>query len=101
MEPFVDGGLFEIIIALGIAYGVNFIFLKKYLLISYSIVTLIAPVLITLLNRGDIYYILICFCFLNGSLLIALLWKERSQNPGKPLFDIAKFQKRILKRSSN
>ena len=30
MEPFLDGGLFEVLIAVLIGYSLNFIFLKKY-----------------------------------------------------------------------
>ena len=46
MEPFFDGELFELLIAIGIGSSLNFVFKKKYLLVIYSIISVSAPILL-------------------------------------------------------
>lgn len=98
MEPFFDGGVFEILIALCLGYTLNFIYFRKYLLLIYSGITLSAPVLLLFLHRGELYYLFFGLCLFNSILLIILLWKERHKNPQAPLFDISKYHvKEIIK----
>lgn len=93
MEIFVDGGLFELLIALSLGYLVNVIFLKKYLLILYSAVAIGAPAGMFFLSRGDLFFFLAGLCVLNAVLLAILLWRQRVATPGKPLFDLQAWKK--------
>lgn len=43
IEIFVDGGLFELLIALSLGYLINVIYLKKYLLLLFSGVAIPRP----------------------------------------------------------
>jgi hypothetical protein len=86
MEIFIDGGLFELLIATIVGYVINFIFLRKYLLIIYSAVSVIAPVLIIFLKKGDLFYFLSSLSILNSILLVILLWTKRTKYPNEPLF---------------
>jgi len=90
MEPFFDGGVFEILIAIGIAYALNFIFFKKYLLIIYSLTTVATPILLLFIHSGELYYFLFAFGLFNAILLIVLLWKQRRKDSNSPLFEIDK-----------
>lgn len=98
MEPFVDGGLFELLIIIGIGFMINFIFLNKYLLTFYSILSLAAPVWLALSLNDELHYILCAFCFFNSILLNILLWRQRIINPKTPLFDITKYRKKFFKK---
>lgn len=92
MEPFIDGGLFEIFILVLLGSLLNYIFLKKYLLFMFSIVIFIGPVLLFFVPKGIWFDIIASLCLLNSVLLIILLWRERKLKPETPLFNI-KFRK--------
>ena len=96
MEIVVDGGLFEFIIAVAFGYAINYIFLKNYLLVIFSCISILCPVALIFLKPGELYYWLISVCILNAVLLVVLLWKERSRIPNQSLFDLVKFKKSFL-----
>lgn len=96
MEVFVDGGLFELILAVAFGYAVNFIFLKKYLLIIFSAISLLAPVALFFINSGELRYWIISICLINSILLIFLLWKQRLDFPGRPVINIEKFKRQFF-----
>lgn len=100
MEPFIDGGIFEVIIAIAFGYAINFIFLKKYLLLFFSVLSVAAPVLLIFSPKGELYYMLFGLCLFNSLFLVILLWKERIKNPHHPLFDIEKFRRKIFRKNS-
>jgi hypothetical protein len=100
MEPFLDGGLFEVMVAVLIGYSLNFIFLKKYLLVIFSVVSIIAPVLLFFIHAKEIFYWLVSICIFNTVFLITLLWKQRITEPGKSLFDVKKYVDRYFKKSN-
>jgi len=95
MEIFLDGGLFELAIAVIIGNLINLIFRKKLLLIIYSAASIISPLLIFFLPQGDIFYFLVSFSLVNSLLLVILLWKTRHQNINQSPIDISKFKKRF------
>lgn len=95
METFLDGGLFELLIGIFFASLVNIIFSKKYLLIFFSIMVVASPIILLFINKNELYYWLVSFCFFNSSLLIILLWKERAQHPAKPLFRVDAMKNKI------
>jgi hypothetical protein len=88
METFLDGGLFELLLAIFFAFSLNFIFLKKYLLIAFSILVIAAPTILFFINKHGIYYWLVSLCSFNSIFLVVLLWKEKRKNPQTPLFNI-------------
>jgi hypothetical protein len=88
METFLDGGLFEILIAMVFAIILNFIFLKKYLLIIFSLLIIFCPVILFFINRNELYYWFVSLSIFNSVLLIVLLWREKKTNPNKPLFNV-------------
>jgi hypothetical protein len=94
MEIFLDGGLFEIIIAMVFGYAINYIFLKKYLLIIFSGIVILSPVALMFLKTGEMYNWLVTISISNALLLVVLLWKERIKS--HQLFDIKKFKKNIF-----
>lgn len=98
MEPFFDGGLFELLIAIGIGYALNFIFLKKYLLVFFSIVSIAAPALLFFVNSREIFYWLVGACIFNTIFLITLLWKQRITEPDKSLFEVKKYLEKYRKK---
>ena len=100
MEPFLDGGLFEVLIAVLIGYSLNFIFLKKYLLVIFSLVSIVAPVLLFFIHAKEIFYWLVSICIFNTVFLITLLWKQRITEPGKSLFDVKRYVDRYFKKSN-
>jgi hypothetical protein len=91
MEPFFDGGLFEVLFAIGIGYFLNFIFQRKLLLIIYTGVSIMAPVLLLFVKTGEIYYWAVGITIFNTILLVVLFWKQKITEPGKPLFDTEKY----------
>ena len=93
MEIFIDGGLFELLAAISLGYIINIIFLKKYLLILFSAVSVSATILTIFFNKGDIFYFLAAINIFNSILLVVLLWRQRSKYPNQPLFDIGKIKK--------
>lgn len=97
MEIFVDGGLFELFLAIVFAYSLNYIFLKKYLLLLYSVCALAAPIALIFINRSELYFVIIGLCLFNSIVLVVLLWKARLQFPGKPLFDLEELKNKIMK----
>jgi hypothetical protein len=52
MEPFLAGGLFEILIASGFALFLNFIFLKRQVLLIFSVL-IICPILLYFLKEKN------------------------------------------------
>jgi hypothetical protein len=98
MEIFLDGGLFEFFAAVMLAYALNFIFLKKYLLILFSIVTIASPIFLVFFNKSELYYCLVSVCIFNSIFLIILLWKERIKKPNRPLFEIDRMKQDILRK---
>ena len=90
MEFFIDGGVFELLAAAALTYTVNFIFLKKYLLIFYSLLLIATPILLVFTRNTAIYFVLLFFSFLNAVVFVALLWKLRLQDKKAPLFDSKK-----------
>jgi len=100
MEPFFDGGLFELIILVAAGYVVNFIFLKKYLLIFFSLVALVAPVLLLFVKTGEVFYWLVSMCIFNALFLVVLLWKQRLSNPNQSLFEVKKYVEKFRRTKS-
>ena len=100
MEPFIDGGLFELLLVLGFAYTINYIFLKKYLLIFYSVVSIISPILLIFFNQGELLYYICGVCIVNSILLVILLWKQRQTNPRRPLFDLGKLKDKFASKKN-
>jgi len=96
MEIFVYGGLFELAIAVAFGYAINFIFLKKYLLIIFSGICILSPVALIFFKSGELYYWFISVCIINAILLIVLLWRERLRVPNQPLFDVKKFRRKFF-----
>ena len=88
MEIFVDGGLFELFIAAAFGYAINFIFLRKYLLIIYSAIAIMSPIFLYFFNNGEIHNWIAGICIINAILLVTMLWKYRFDFPGKPLVDL-------------
>jgi len=91
MEPFLDGGLFELLIAIGVGYTFNFIFKRKYLLILYSLISIIVPVLLLFAKMSEVFIWLVGICIFNAVFLIFLLWKQRLSEPGKSLIETDKY----------
>jgi len=107
MEPFFDGGLFEILIAASFVLAVNFVFAKKYLLYIFSFISISAPLLLFLYHSGEWFVMLALVCLFNAVFLVVLLWKTKKERPNELLihFDykqaIQKFvQKFRLKKQS-
>lgn len=102
MEPIIDGGLIEFLAALLLGTALNFIFLRKHLLLLYSVIVVAAPMLLLLVRNDELFYWLIAFCQLNAVLLVTLLWKQRQANPEQPLIAIPRFSQlpivRFIKR---
>jgi hypothetical protein len=95
MEIFFDAGLFEFLIAVSLGYVINFIFMRKYLLIIFSVFAVAAPVLFFFFNKGEAFYFLVSFCILNSLFLVFLLWKTYFLLPNEPLIDIKQIKKRF------
>jgi hypothetical protein len=92
MEIFLDGGLFEVVIAVTLGYMINFIFLKKYLLIVFSVISVTAPALTIFIGKEDLFYFLVSISIGNSILLVILLWIERNKHPNEPLIKIEKYR---------
>ena len=99
MEIFLDGGLFELLVAVGFGYAINFIFMKKYLLIIFSCIVIGAPVSLIFFNSGEIRFWIIGACCINAMLLVILLWKHRLENTNKQLFNLNKAKNIYRKRT--
>ncbi len=95
MEVFVDGGLFELIIAIVFGYAINYILLKKYLLILFSVISVVAPLALLFLNKGEWYQFVVILCIINSILLVILLWKQRDKFPDQPLFDLSSLKRKL------
>lgn len=93
MEPFIDGGIFEIIAVLALAFVINYIFIKKMLLIVYSVITILLPVSLLLLSKGALFDIVAAIVFLNSVLLVIILWREKKRLQGAKLFESRKLKK--------
>ncbi len=95
MEIFIDGGLFEITIAAAVAYTINYIFARKFLLVIYSAIAILTPIALIFFRTGELYYWFVTISILNSVLLVVLLWKLRQKHPHQPLFDADKFTKKM------
>jgi hypothetical protein len=89
MEPFFDGGLFELLFAIGFAILVNFIFLKRYLLILFSVMIIAAPLALYFIYGNKLYNWVVTLCLFNAVLSVVLIWKQKKERPGEPLFIVA------------
>lgn len=98
MEPFIDGGLFELFIAIGVGYSLNFIFKRKYLLILYSFASIMAPILLLFTKESEIFLWLVGISIFNTILLITLLWRQRFTEPNKPLIQTDKYINMLFKK---
>src|SRR6478672_13603457 len=87
MEPFFDGGLFELLLFLGFAICMNAIFFRRYLLVIFSVAVIACPVALFFIHHNELYYWLVAICLLNACLLVTLLWKQKRSHPQQPLFD--------------
>ncbi len=96
METFLDGGLFELMIAILFASMLNIIFLKKYLLIVFSILVVSCPVVLLFINKSELYYWIVSICFFNSCLLIILLWKEKKKHPKDALFNVESMKGKLV-----
>ncbi|MEP7266275.1 MAG: hypothetical protein ABI844_01520 [Saprospiraceae bacterium] len=96
MEIFVDGGLFEMIGVILFAGMINFIFARKYLLILYSALIIISPVLLFFINKSDLFYWIVAVCIGNGVLLVYLLWHfKQDENAGSGIIDVKGLKERM------
>jgi len=95
MEPFIDGGLFELLFIAGFAILVNFIFLKKYLLILFSLLIVAAPVILFFVQGNELYDWLVTLCLLNAVLLVVIIWKQKKERPAEPLFDTENMKRKL------
>lgn len=96
MELFLDGGLFEIAGLLLFASVINYIFSKRYLLIIFSAAVLIAPALLFFIKDSEIFNWLMAFMTFNSIVFVLLLWKQRKQVSGGPLFDTDSLKKKLM-----
>lgn len=87
MEPFFDGGLFELLFAAAFIGAANFILAKKYMIYIYSVLALAAPVLLLFFHSGEWIYWLCFICFFNSIFLVVLLWKTRKEKQGRPFIE--------------
>ncbi len=96
METFLDGGVFELLIAILFASFLNIIFLKKYLLIIFSVLVISCPVILLFIYRNELYYWIVSLCFFNACLLIILIWKEKKKHPKEALFDVEIMKNKLV-----
>jgi len=82
MEPFLDGGMFELIIAAAFIYSANFVLRKKYVLWIYSIIAILSPILLLFFYRHEWILILGLICLFNSVFLVVVLWKIRKEKRG-------------------
>ncbi len=102
MEIFIDGGLFELAIAIVFGYAANFIFMKKILLIIFSCIFILTPIaLIAFTHLEELQVWLTIICILNALLLVAVLWTVKMKFPGQPLFDIDKLKRIVSKKKDS
>lgn len=95
MEPFLDGGLLELLFVIGFAILINFIFLKKYLLILFSIIIIACPVTLFFIQKNELYNWLVALCFLNAVLSVVLIWKQKKEKPAEPLFNVTAMKSKL------
>ena len=95
METFLDGGLFEIFIAMAFAVFLNYIFLKRYLLIIFSVFIIASPLLLFFVQKNELFFWLVSICLFNAVLLVVLLWKVKIECPMKPLFFLEKMKLKL------
>ena len=95
METFLDGGLFEVMLALLIATCLNFIFIRKYLLIIFSATIILCPLTLMFIHKSEFYYLLVSFCLFNSVFLVFLIWKEKRKNTSGQLFDVTALKNKL------
>ena len=98
MEIFVDGGLFELILIVGCAYLLNYIFLKKYIFYLYTALSIGSSVSLLFINHGPLYYCCVSCCIFNTAFLFNHLSAYRTRHPGATLFDINALKRKFLKK---
>ena len=96
MEPFFDGGLFELLIAIGVGYSLNFIFKRKYLLFIYSIISIVAPIFLLFARKSEMFIWLVSINIFNSIILIIFLWRQRLSTPNKSLFETDKLLEKFF-----
>jgi len=96
MEPFIDGGLFELLFVTGFAILINFIFLKRYLLILFSLLIIATPVMLFFIHGNELYDWLVTLCLLNAVLLVVIIWKQKKERPAEPLFNTENMKRKLL-----
>ena len=97
METFLDGGVFEMIIAFVFAVTLNFIFIRKYLLLIFSLVIIVCPVLLFFVNEQELRAWLVVISIFNSVLLVCLLWKTKKDHPQEPLFKVDFLKEQLTK----
>jgi len=95
METFLDGGLFEVLVALLFATFLNFIFIRKYLLIIFSATIILCPFALLIIHKSELYYWLLSFCLFNSVFLVFLIWKEKKTNTSGQLFDVSALRQKL------
>jgi hypothetical protein len=85
MEPFFDGGLFEILFAGLFTTIMNYVFSKRVLLVIFSVLTVATPVLLFFIRTGEAFNCLVMLCLFNAIFLVVLLWKAKYERPVGPL----------------
>jgi hypothetical protein len=98
MEPFIDGGLFEILV-MGVSSALlNYVFSHRVILAIFSLISIMSPVLLFFIRRSEVYNYLVALCLFNAIFLFALLWKTKSEKAGAPLFNF--HYKQLLRKLS-
>jgi Ca2+/Na+ antiporter len=95
MELFFDGGLFELLFVIGFAILVNFIFLKRVLLILFSLLIISAPVILFFIHGNELYNWVVTLCLLNAVLLVVIIWKQKKEKPAEPLFKVENMKRKL------
>jgi nicotinamide riboside transporter PnuC len=98
MEPFVDGGLFELYaIVFVLLNGLNFIYRNKVFLLLFSLVS-VGAVAFSFVQIHAPNHMVLRLVFLIGiSGLNIYLWKRKLAKPKEVLFDIGALKARALK----
>jgi hypothetical protein len=88
MEIFVDGGLFELILVIGLVCAINYIAVRKWLLIFYSLISVLAAMSLFFIKEWAIFDAAVIVCVMNSILFTVLLWNTRNKE-GSQLIDIS------------
>lgn len=47
------------------------------------------------IHGNELYNWIVTLCLLNAILLIVLIWKQKKEKPGEPLFDVENMKKKL------